>query len=57
VADPIGYLGRGGDDWIISAAIVQRARQLQAERRAEELTQHAKAVGGYVAEQLSQMFR
>lgn len=49
-------MSRGGDDWIVTAAVVHRARQIQAERRAEELTAHAKAVGSYVAEHLSKLF-
>lgn len=56
VSDPLAFLGRGGDDWIISSAVVTRARQLYVERRGDELNGLAQAIGGYVAERLSKMF-
>lgn len=57
VADPIGLLGRGGDDWTIAAAVVSRARKIHAERRSEELNALAKAIGGHCANALAQMLR
>lgn len=53
---PLGFLGHGGDDWLIVSAVVQRARLLHAERRGEELNGLAKAIGGRVGEVMAKVF-
>lgn len=53
VADPLGYLASDGDDWTITAAVVQRARELRAERRSDELRGLARLIGSEIA----QLFR
>lgn len=49
-------LGLGGDDWLIAAAVLQKAATLHHEQRAAELKAHAEAVGAYVAERIARIF-
>lgn len=53
VADPVGHLAHGTDDWTISAAVVQRAAQIRAERLAEEYRVLARMIANELAKILS----
>lgn len=57
VADPVGWLSRGGSDWTVQAAVLHRAVEIRHERRSAELNGLAQAIGGRVAEAISRMFR
>lgn len=43
-------------DWTITAAVIKRASELQSERRAEELSKLAEAIGNRVGQAIARMF-
>lgn len=61
VADPVGFLDRGGVDWEIAVAVVEKARKLDVETRRDLINQCikalARAIGGQVAQQIARMLR
>jgi len=58
--DPIDFLDRGPEDWMITVAVLRRAQQIEAERRTAELKAVVEAIGAHVgnrvAEVISKMF-
>lgn len=55
VADPIAFLAQTGTDWDIAVAVVQKAQDLQMERRSAELKMMVEALGNSVGNRVGEI--